>query len=160
MRGHGAKRRELRRPQAQSCAECIERCIVAQQRAQVGREAQRVDRPGVQQRVPDKAGVVRRRILRRRDGRGMRVEQLGGRCVQARRPQAARQLLAGLLMRLSDRQITDLFDMSRIAERRREVTVLSSREPAPTALVGGAPTSEWVRVFTEKRDAIASARCA
>ena len=74
--------------------------------------------------------------------------------------EAGRQLLAGLLMRLSDRQITDLFDVSRIAERRREVTVLSSREPPPTALVGGAPTSEWVRAFTQKRDAIASARCA
>jgi hypothetical protein len=73
--------------------------------------------------------------------------------------EAGRQLLAGLLLRLSDHQITDLFEVSRIAERRREVAVLTSREPPDTALVGGAPTTEWVRVFKQKRDAIVSTRC-
>ena len=58
--------------------------------------------------------------------------------------EAGRQLLAGLLMRLSDRQMTDLFEVSRMAERH---------------LAGGAPTAEWVRVFKQKRDAVASTRC-
>ena len=62
-------------------------------------------------------------------------------------------------MRLSDRQITDLFDVSRMAERRREVAVPSSTEPPATALAAGTPTAEWVRVFKQKRDAIATARC-
>ena len=73
--------------------------------------------------------------------------------------EAGRQVLADLLMRLSDRQITDLFEVSRIAERRREVAVLSNSEPPATALAAGTPTAEWVRVFKQKRDAIAAARC-
>jgi len=73
--------------------------------------------------------------------------------------EAGRQLLAGLLMRLSDRQITDLFEVSRIAERRREVAVPSSSELPATAVAAGTPTAEWVRVFKQKRDAIAAARC-
>jgi len=58
--------------------------------------------------------------------------------------EAGRQLLAGLLMRLSDRQITDLFEVSRMAER----------QPA-----SGASTADWVRVFKQKRDAVVSTRC-
>ena len=73
--------------------------------------------------------------------------------------EAGRQFLASLLMRLSDRQITDLFEVSRMAERRREVTVPGSSEPPATALAPGTPTVEWVRVFKQKRDAIATARC-
>ena len=73
--------------------------------------------------------------------------------------EAGRQFLADLLMRLSDRQITDLFEVSRIAERRREVAVLTRSEPPATALAGGAPTAEWVRVFKQKRDVVATTRC-
>ena len=73
--------------------------------------------------------------------------------------EAGRQFLAGLLMRLSDQQLTDLFDVSRIAERRREVAVPSSSEPPAIALAPGTPTAEWVRVFKQKRDAIATRRC-
>jgi len=73
--------------------------------------------------------------------------------------EAGRQFLSDLLMRLSERQITDLFEVSRIAERRREVAVLSNSEPPATALAAGTPTAEWVRVFKQKRDAIAAARC-
>jgi len=73
--------------------------------------------------------------------------------------EAGRQFLADLLMRLSDRQITDLFEVSRIAERRREVAVLTRSEPPATALAGGTPTAEWVRVFKQKRDAIVTNRC-
>jgi hypothetical protein len=73
--------------------------------------------------------------------------------------EAGRQFLADLLMRLSDHQITDLFEVSRIAERRREVTVLTKGEPPAAALVGGTPISQWVRVFKQKRDAIATNRC-
>jgi hypothetical protein len=73
--------------------------------------------------------------------------------------EAGRQFLADLLMRLSDRQITDLFEVSRIAERRREIAVLTESEPPATALASGTPTAEWVRVFKQKRDAIATNRC-
>ena len=72
---------------------------------------------------------------------------------------AGRQFLATLLLRLSDRQIADLFEISRIAERHREVAVLSKSEAPATALVGGTPTAEWVRVFKQKRDEIATTRC-
>jgi len=74
--------------------------------------------------------------------------------------EAGRLLLAGLLQRLSDRQLTDLFDVSRMAQRRREIAVPTASELPGTAFVGGTPTAEWVRVFKEKRDAIATARCA
>jgi hypothetical protein len=73
--------------------------------------------------------------------------------------EAGRQFLADLLTRLSDRQITDLFEVSRIAGRRREVAVLTNSEAPATAFVGGAPTTEWVRVFKQKRDAIVTNRC-
>jgi hypothetical protein len=53
--------------------------------------------------------------------------------------EGGRQFLADLLMRLSDRQITDLFEVSRLVSR--------------------TPTAEWVRVFKQKRDAIATTRC-
>lgn len=72
---------------------------------------------------------------------------------------AGRQFLADLLMRLSDRQITDLFDVSRIASRQREVAVRTARELPDSGLVAGAPTAEWVRVFKQKRDVIAATRC-
>ena len=74
--------------------------------------------------------------------------------------EAGRQMLAGLLHRLSDHQISDLFDVSRMAQRRREIAVPTASELPGTAIVGGTPTAEWVRVFKEKRDAIATARCA
>lgn len=73
--------------------------------------------------------------------------------------EAGRQFLADLLMRLSHRQMTDLFEVSRIAERRREVAVLTSSEPPATALAAGTPTAEWVRAFKQKRDVVATTRC-
>ena len=73
--------------------------------------------------------------------------------------EAGRQFLADLLMRLSDRQLTDLFEVSRIAERHREVAVLTKSEPPATALAGGAPTAEWVRAFKQKRDVVTTTRC-
>lgn len=73
--------------------------------------------------------------------------------------EAGRQFLAGLLHRLSDRQVADLFDVSRISERRREVRALTTSEAPAVGYVPGTPTTEWVRVFNRKRDAVATARC-
>ena len=67
--------------------------------------------------------------------------------------------LAGLLMRLSDRQITDLFDVSRMASRQREVAVRTASELPASALVAGTPAAEWVRAFKQKRDVVATTRC-
>lgn len=53
-----------------------------------------------------------------------------------------RKFLSGLLSQLTDRQLHDLFEAARF----------TTREP-------GVPVDEWVRVFKEKRDAIANARC-
>jgi hypothetical protein len=72
---------------------------------------------------------------------------------------AGRQFLADLLMRLSDRQIADLFAVSRMAERRHEVSVPTGSELPTVALARGTPSGEWVRAFKQKRDAVAGTRC-
>jgi hypothetical protein len=54
-----------------------------------------------------------------------------------------RKFLAGLLAELTDRQLHDLFEVARF----------TSRDPR-------ASVDDWVRVFKEKRDAIAARRCA
>ena len=73
--------------------------------------------------------------------------------------EAGRQFLADLMLRLTDRQISDVFEVSRMAQRRREIAVPTTSEPPAIALVGGTPTAEWVRVFKQKRDAVATTRC-
>ena len=60
-----------------------------------------------------------------------------------------RQFLARLLMRLSTRQIRDLFEISRF----------DLRPPSLAAPQASAPIDQWVRVFLEKRDAIVNRRC-
>lgn len=61
-----------------------------------------------------------------------------------------RQFLANLLEQLSDTQIRDLFDVSRVTLRLR----------APGEARSGFPTvDEWVAAFTQKRDEIVTRRC-
>jgi hypothetical protein len=59
-----------------------------------------------------------------------------------------RLFLAGLLRRLSQRQIRDLFEVSRFEER-----------GAARGEAGGASVAEWVAGFNAKRDAIEQRRC-
>jgi hypothetical protein len=62
-----------------------------------------------------------------------------------------RQFLAGLLARLSDRQIQDVFEVSRF----------DLRSPASASLAQAKPgIDDWVRAFKQKRDEIAGRRCA
>jgi membrane-associated phospholipid phosphatase len=61
-----------------------------------------------------------------------------------------RRLLAGLLARLSDRQLHDLFDVAQV-ERREQLT----RTGAPESHT----TDEWVAAFERKRAEIAGRRC-
>ena len=60
-----------------------------------------------------------------------------------------RRFLASLLVRLSTRQIRELFEVSRF----------DVRPPSVTAPHAAAPIDDWVRVFSEKRDAIVQRRC-
>ncbi|HEX7796863.1 MAG TPA: hypothetical protein VF456_21020, partial [Vicinamibacterales bacterium] len=60
--------------------------------------------------------------------------------------EAGRQFLANLLMRLSDQQIRELFEVSGV-ERRAE----------PNG--GSAPVADWVAAFKSKRDEIVRNRC-
>jgi hypothetical protein len=53
-----------------------------------------------------------------------------------------RRFLSSLLAQLTDRQLSDLFEVARFTTREPDV-----------------PIDAWVRVFKEKRDAIANARC-
>jgi hypothetical protein len=59
-----------------------------------------------------------------------------------------RQFLANLLVQLSDRQVYDLFDVARVADRR-----FSDNTPSMTT------TADWAQVFKQKRDAVVAARC-
>lgn len=64
--------------------------------------------------------------------------------------EAGRRFLAGLLQQLSDAQIRDLFEVSRVALRLRE----------PGDAKSGFPTiDEWVTAFKQKRAEIINRRC-
>jgi hypothetical protein len=65
--------------------------------------------------------------------------------------EAGRRFLAVLLQQLSDAQLRDLFEVARVN--------LRVREPGH-ALSGFPSIDEWVSVFKQKRDEIASKRCA
>jgi hypothetical protein len=61
-----------------------------------------------------------------------------------------RGFLAGLLMQLSDRQLSDMFEAARVNLRPRN----------PSRGASGYPDiEEWVRVFKDKRDQIVNHRC-
>lgn len=60
--------------------------------------------------------------------------------------EAGRKFLSDLLVQLSDRQLRDLFDVSRVADREG-----GAKEPATV--------DEWVDVFKKKRGEIASVTC-
>ena len=65
--------------------------------------------------------------------------------------EAGRQFLAGLLQQLTDAQIHDLFEVSRVTLRVRE----------PRDANSGFPTvNEWVTAFKQKRAEIVNRRCA
>jgi hypothetical protein len=74
---------------------------------------------------------------------------LTGTLAYPRISEEGRQFLAKLLVRLSTRQIRDLFEVSRFDVRPESMA-------APHA---SAPIDEWVRVFSEKRDAVVNRRC-
>lgn len=61
-----------------------------------------------------------------------------------------RRFLAGLLARLSDRQLRDLFDVAQVRRRPRSPGDESSGHPS---------VAEWVSAFKAKRAAIAERRC-
>lgn len=65
--------------------------------------------------------------------------------------EAGRRFLAGLLAQLTDTQIRDLFEVSRVTLRLREPSKARS---------GFATVEEWVDAFKQKRDQIAERRCA
>jgi hypothetical protein len=60
--------------------------------------------------------------------------------------EAGRKFLAGLLVQLSDRQLRDLFETARFAERK-------------TSTVRAATVEQWVDAFKEKRDQIVTRTC-
>ena len=60
--------------------------------------------------------------------------------------QAVRKFLGDLLMKLSDRQLRDLFETARFAERK-------------TDNVRAATVDEWVGAFKKKRDEIVTRTC-
>jgi len=59
---------------------------------------------------------------------------------------AGRKFLGDLLMKLSDRQLRDLFETARFAERK-------------TDNVRAATVDEWVGAFKKKRDEIVTRTC-
>jgi hypothetical protein len=65
--------------------------------------------------------------------------------------EAGREFLAGLLQQLTDAQIRDLFEVSRVALRLREPGNAKSGFPI---------VDEWVTVFKQKRAEIVNRRCA
>ena len=65
--------------------------------------------------------------------------------------EAGRRFLADLLMQLSDRQLTDLFEAARVRLRLRSPGVVDS---------GFATSADWVDAFKAKRDQIVQRRCA
>jgi hypothetical protein len=65
--------------------------------------------------------------------------------------EAGRRFLADLLMQLSDRQLTDLFEAGRVRLRLRSPGVVDS---------GFATVADWVEAFKAKRDQIVTRSCA
>jgi hypothetical protein len=63
--------------------------------------------------------------------------------------EAGRQFLADLLVKLTDRQLSDLFDVARVDRRSRKP---GSNEPPATV-------DEWVTAFKRKRDEVVTNRC-
>ncbi len=64
--------------------------------------------------------------------------------------EAGRKFLADLLAQLSDAQIHDLFEVSRVTQRVEQGT---------KAPIGGTSVDEWVKVFKQKRDEIVNHAC-
>lgn len=67
--------------------------------------------------------------------------------------EAGRRFLSRRLAMLSDRQIRDLFTISRVERRGEQITLPDGRRRRVTV-------DDWVRVFKRKRDEISAARCA
>jgi hypothetical protein len=67
--------------------------------------------------------------------------------------EAGRAFLAGLLAQLSDAQLRDLFEVSRIKRRSKDPAAQAADEPSP------ATVNEWVRLFKLKRAQIVDHRC-
>jgi hypothetical protein len=65
--------------------------------------------------------------------------------------EAGRAFLAGLLVQLTDAQLKDLFEVSRV--KRRSADPASDPEPPP------ATVNEWVRLFKKKRAQIVDHHC-
>jgi len=66
--------------------------------------------------------------------------------------EAGRRFLAGRLQMLSDRQLRDLFTVSRVELRGEDITGADGNRRKVTV-------DDWVRVFKRKRSEIAAARC-
>ncbi len=66
--------------------------------------------------------------------------------------EAGRRFLARQLMKLSDRQIRDLFAVSQVEKRGEEITGTDGRKRKVTV-------DDWVRVFKRKRAEIVAAKC-
>jgi hypothetical protein len=60
--------------------------------------------------------------------------------------EAGRKFLADLLLQLSDRQLRDLFETARFAERKGDI-------------VRAATVDQWVDAFKQKRDQIVKRTC-
>lgn len=67
-----------------------------------------------------------------------------------------RRFLAGLLAKLTDRQLHDLFEVARFDRRSRAP---HEEVDKPADKPGTATIDEWVSAFKQKRDEIASRRC-
>jgi hypothetical protein len=63
--------------------------------------------------------------------------------------EGGRAFLADLLVKLSDEQLRDLFEVARVE--------LRSRKPGSSEL--GASVNEWVQAFKQKREAIVTHHC-
>lgn len=67
--------------------------------------------------------------------------------------EAGRSFLAGLLAQISDAQLRDLFEISRVKQRSADPATDPLEEPPPASV------DEWVRLFKLKRTQIVDHRC-
>ncbi len=67
--------------------------------------------------------------------------------------EAGRAFLAGLMAQISDAQLRDLFEVSRIKRRSKDPAADAAEDPPP------ATVNEWVRLFKLKRAQIVDHRC-